>query len=312
MTPRDSQALEVVKLYYRYELSQNEIATRLGISRPTVSKLIQHAKDRGFVTVEIHDPRESGAELADELRTRFGLQEVRLVHDHPIDPELTRELGRLGASMLQDIVTDGDLVGIAWGRSMHSIALALEPQPRRGVQFIQLKGGISLTPRSTNDLETMTMFTHAFNAYAWPLPLPVIFDSPEVKHLVEQDRHIRRLLNLGLEATVAVFTVGAVSQESVLLKIGQLTENEEKAILDHAVGDICSRFFDSTGSPFLSSVDERTIAIPLEKLREKDTRLIVAGGIRKAEALAVALRAGYATHLATDIDTARLIIDNDC
>ena len=68
MDARDDQALDAVKLYYETGLSQSEVAARLGLSRPTVSKLIQYGKDRGYVSIRIHDPREQESSLAAELR----------------------------------------------------------------------------------------------------------------------------------------------------------------------------------------------------------------------------------------------------
>lgn len=73
MDKRDEQAIEAVKAYYQQDLSQAEVAARMGISRPTVAKLLAHGRARGFVTVEIHDPRDDASELALRLEERFGL-----------------------------------------------------------------------------------------------------------------------------------------------------------------------------------------------------------------------------------------------
>ena len=63
MERRDEQSIEAVKLYYQQGLSQAEVATRMGLSRPTVAKLLAHGRERGFVTIEIHDPREDASEI---------------------------------------------------------------------------------------------------------------------------------------------------------------------------------------------------------------------------------------------------------
>lgn len=308
MHQRDEQALDAAKLYYRDGLSQGEVAERLGVSRPTVSKLLQHAKDREFVVIEIHDPRETSSSLAATLRDRYGLAEVRLAHEHPSTADLTRELGRLGAMMLEEQVSDGDLVGVTWGETMYAVARALTPQQRRGVEIVQLKGGLSLTKRSTNDFETITLFCRAFDAYARTLPLPVIFDDPRVKDIVERERHIHHILELGREAPTAIFTVGSISPEAMLFNLGHLTDVERDALLSRAAGDICSRFFDDEGETCLPELDARTVGIGLEDLRSKRTRILVAGGTAKARALEVALRTGYATHLVTDTATAGLVL----
>ena len=308
MDARDEQALDAVKLYYGTGLSQSEVAQRLGLSRPTVSKLIQHGKDRGFVTIQIHDPREQESSLATELCNAFGLSDVRLALVPENGPDLVGELGKVGAALLADNVADGDSVGVTWGSTMYAVARNLQRQERRGVEIIQLKGGVSYTTRATNDFETITLFCNAFGAFARTLPLPVIFDSVEVKRLVEGEEHIRRVIDMGRESDVAVFTVGAIRPDATLFNLGYLSETEEAGIAAHAVGDICSRFFDDEGNPCVPQLDERTVGITLQDLRGVPTRLLVAGGEHKVTAIEAALRAGYATHLVIDSDTARQVL----
>ena len=40
MERRDEQSIEAVKLYYQQGLSKAEVATPMGLSRPTVDKLL--------------------------------------------------------------------------------------------------------------------------------------------------------------------------------------------------------------------------------------------------------------------------------
>lgn len=46
----------VANLYYKNNLSQREIANRLNISRPWVSKLLSRAEDLGIVKIKIDSP----------------------------------------------------------------------------------------------------------------------------------------------------------------------------------------------------------------------------------------------------------------
>ena len=69
LSAKEVQALDAAKLYYA-GLSQQEVARRLHVSRPTVSKLLAYARRRGFVRIEIHDPREQDPMLLDTLRER--------------------------------------------------------------------------------------------------------------------------------------------------------------------------------------------------------------------------------------------------
>lgn len=310
MDQRDEQALTAVKLYYESGLSQAEVASELGVSRPTVAKLIAHGKDRGFVTIEIHDPREAGEEIAAQLGERFALHDVRFAYVPRNTPEdLTRELGRAGAEVLESVVDDGTSIGVSWGQTMNSVASQLSHHPEKhGVTVVQLKGGHSHSARSTHDFETLSRFCSAFNAEALQLPLPVIFDNVAAKQIVEQDRHIARILDAGRNTDVAIFTVGDVHPSSLLLNLGYLSPEETEALVDRAVGDCCSRFYTEEGGVALPEVNDRTVGISLADLAARPIRILVAGGAKKTAAISTALGMGLATHLVIDRDTARAVL----
>ena len=308
LSPRDAQAIEAARLHYQRGLSQTDVARQLSLSRPTVSKLIQHAKDRGFVSIEIHDPRAVSSDVGRELCVRFGLAQARVVATADTEDELLHELGGMGAQVLEENVADGDLVGITWGRTMRALAQALTPQPRTGVHMVQLKGSSSLASPVAGHHETVRLLCAAFDAYPHTLPLPVLFDSPEVKRLVEQDRHLKYVLDLGRSARTAVFTVGPAGRDAPLITRDYLTVEEREAVAELAVGDLCSHFITADGRPAVPTLDARTVALPLEALREKELRLCVAGGAPKVPALRAALRSGYVSHLVTDERTARAVL----
>lgn len=311
MDSRDIQALKAVKLYYGEGLTQSDVAAELGVSRPTVSKLLNLGKERGYVSIRIHDPREEASETGSELRDKFGLDEVRLAQPARVSPAvLLKELGRIGAELLNDLVVDGTMLGVSWGRTMFSVSTQLKQKNVQGVEIVQLKGGMSHSDKSTNDIRTIGGFCNAFHAYARTLPLPVIFDSVETKRIVEQDRYIASVLELGRRVDIAVFTVGSVTEDSLALNLGQLTSEERSLLLERAVGDACSRFYRPDGGIALPEVDARTVGISLDDLRRVPTRVLIAGGADKKDAIEVALKTGLATHLVIDENTAsRLLTD---
>ena len=309
MERRDEQSIEAVKLYYQQGLSQAEVATRMGLSRPTVAKLLARGRERGFVTIEIHDPREDASEIALRLEQRFGLASVRVAHGRDMtEGEAIEQVGRVGADVVTQLVRDGMSVGISWGRTMSALAAHLPRAPRVGVRVVQLKGGTSFSERATHDFEIMRSFCEAFDAQPRYLPLPVIFQDTAMASIVRRDRAIGRVLQEGRGVDVAVFTVGALGREALSLNLGQLDEAEVDALMRDAVGDACSRFFTREGDVALASVDRRTVGITLEELRARPVRVLVAGGRVKAEALGTALHMGLATHLVVDQDLALALL----
>ena len=58
------------------------------------------------------------------------------------------------------------------------------------------------------------------------------------KELVEQDRHIHHIIEMGKQANIAIFTVGTVRDEALLFRLGYLDKDETNILKKQAVGDI--------------------------------------------------------------------------
>ncbi|MED4582705.1 sugar-binding transcriptional regulator [Brevibacillus choshinensis] len=302
-------SIEATKLYYQFDYSQQEIADRLGVSRPTVSRLLQHAKEQGYVRIEIIDPREDVNALAKALQDQYRL-DTALVCYSPLNEyeEIKKSISKKAASFIQEVVKDGDIIGVTWGTTMHEIGLQLEPKPVRGVEVVQLKGGVSHSQVNTYAMEIVNLFADAFHTVARYLPLPVIFDNLAVKEMVEKDRHIGRIIELGKQANIAVFTVGSVKEDSLLFRLGYFNQEEQEQLRRTGAGDICSRFFDEKGNICSEEINNRTVGIDLPELRKKEKAILVAGGQRKIEAIRAALAGGYANILITDQFSAQALV----
>lgn len=303
-------SIEASRLYYLSDFSQQEIAARLGVSRPTVSRLLQHAKEQGYVRISIVDPLEDLDALGEQVKQRFELDHV-LVCYSPLNEyrEIQKHISKKTAEYLHETVQDADIIGVTWGTTMHAVALQLQQKPVKGVEVVQLKGGVSHSHVNTYAAETVNLFADAYHTIARYLPLPVIFDSIEVKKMVEEDRHIQRIIQLGKQANIAIFTVGTVKEDALLFRLGYLSEKEQKLLQDMGAGDICSRFFDAQGNVCSEVINNRTIGIELEDLRHKDKSILVAGGLRKIDAIKAALIGKYANILVTDQFTAQALLD---
>jgi deoxyribonucleoside regulator len=302
--------IDAARLYYDSDFSQQEIATELGVSRPTVSRLLQQAKELGYVRIEIIDPIVDNQDLARELKKKYNLQTVEVCYS-PIDDynEVTQIITKKAADVLIDLVHDGDIIGVTWGTTMYHIATKLNKKSVKGVEVIQLNGGVSYSKTNTYASETVNLFAEAFNTVPRYLPLPVIFDNPQVKQMVEADRHIGRLIELGKQSNIAIFTVGTVKKDAILFRVGYLNEKEEEDLQKYAVGDICSRFFDKEGKIYSELLNRRTIGIELDELRNKEKSILVAGGERKINSIHGALVGKYANILITDQFTAKRLLE---
>lgn len=308
-THKDKLAITAAKLYYHSGYSQSDIARELEISRPSVSRLLQYAKDQGFVRIEIFDPIEDQSHIAATVAEAYHLKTV-CIANVPLDDEedMKKYLGRRGAQYLDTIIEDGDIIGVGWGTTMHCLSHSLLPRPLKGAQIVQLEGGITLSTGETYANEIVERFSKNYETIAQYLPLPVLFDSKVVKEMVYKDRHIKRVLELGSNANVAVFSVGTVRDNALFFRLGYADKKEKAFLKRHAVGDICSRFFGKDGRISSDELNDRTVGIDLDCLCKKEYSILVAGGEGKVETIHAALLGNYANVLITDQFTAKRLL----
>lgn len=308
---KEQLSVEVARLYYQADFSQQEIAARLGVSRPTVSRLLQNAKIKGYVKIEVQDPFANLTELATALKEKYQLKNVSVAFSQTSDyTEITKQISQSAAEYLTEIIRDGDILGVSWGTTMYKIAQKLTPS-KTEIKVVQLKGGVSHSDVNTYAAETLALFGTSFDTSPVSLPLPVVLDNPVAKQMVEADRHIKNIIDLGKKANVAIFTVGTVRDEALLFRLGYFSDVEKNRLKEKAVGDICSRFFTINGEVADQEMDKRTIGINLQDLKQKETTILVAGGERKLKAIHGALRGGYANHFITDQFTAKSLLEQN-
>jgi deoxyribonucleoside regulator len=305
-----SKVIEAAKLYYLLDYNQNEIAKLLGVSRPTVSRLLQQAKADGIVQINIMDPTENVIDLASQLEKKFKLKKVIIASIPQFENHIIKNyLGEKVALYLHEIVKDEDVIGVTWGTTLYHVAIELKQKFVKDVKIVQLKGGVSHSETNTYASEILYLFGKAYNTTPHHLPLPAIVDHAVVKQAMEADRHIRRILELGQQANIALFTIGTIKTDSLLFQMGYFSESDRESLYDKAVGDICSRFFDKDGAICNESLNERTLGVNLDELRKKEYSILVAGGPNKIDGIYGALKGRYANVLITDQFTAQFLLD---
>lgn len=311
LSAKEVQALDAAKLYYA-GLSQQEVAQRLHVSRPTVSKLLAYARRRGFVRIEIHDPREQDPMLLDTLRERFNLLDVRLVS--PVGPGedlLRAALGREGARLLSSLVRDGDRIGAVGSRTLVELARSLEPVHRHHVELIQMARGLLPAERGLDEEACLVRMAQAFDAHLHLLDMPLVLGSIAERNDLHRTPRGRRVMEMVDQARIALFTVGEIHSDLQHLGHEVLSAVEREALIERGAGDLCSHFIDVHGRICLPDLTHRTTGITLAELRSKEQRILVAGGEAKAPVMRAALANGYVNRLITDVSAARGVLEID-
>ena len=126
-----AQAAVAARRYFIAQRTKQQIAAEMNLSRFKVARLIEDAIKEGIIQFQINEPDNLNSELGDAIRRKFSLK-AALVLEGPDLPAslLTENLGILAARYLEERLTDGQMLGVAWGRTLAATARALTSLPR--------------------------------------------------------------------------------------------------------------------------------------------------------------------------------------
>jgi DNA-binding transcriptional regulator LsrR (DeoR family) len=294
---------KVSTLYYLRDQTQQEIADRLRLSRPAVSRLLKEAQEQGIVQITISPPRGLHIDLESRLEERFGLGVVRVV---PVEPGtapnlLRRQIGAAGATYFARTVQSGDTVGLAWGTTLSAMVQAMAPLPTEGVRVVQTLGGIGPPAAEAYAAELVRRLAQLIGAAPVLFPVPGIVATNEVRAALLEDAHVQAALQYFDRLDTIYVGIGAVRSNTTLADGGAIPPGTVDALLGAgAVGDVALRFFDAAGQPVRSALDERILGITLQQLERVPRVVAIAGGLEKVEAIHAALRTGIVDVLITD------------
>ena len=301
-------ATKAAWLSYVGNLTQEEIAARLRVSRVKVTRLIAAAQRAGLVHVFVEGPAAECVALEDRLRQDFGLRSCTVAPRVDDGPLPLRTLGAAGAHFLHRVLEQGGagVVGVGHGRTLAAVVERLPRQPRPGVRFVSLLG--SLTRRAAaNPFDVIHKLAEITGGEGYFMPAPFFADSLEVRRMLLAQKSLRDVMALADEARLVMVGIGEIGPDAHLAASGMVTEGElREAERAGAVGEVLGRFLDAEGRPVDAEVNERAVAVPLEGLRGRDV-IAVAGGRGKAPAIAAVLRTGIVSGLITDEGTARAL-----
>ncbi|MFC4032048.1 sugar-binding transcriptional regulator [Streptomyces polygonati] len=294
------QAAAMARRFYLEGKSKIQIAEEFGVSRFKVARVLETALERDLVRIEIRVPAELDAERSDALRAHYGLRHAVVVEtpadqaDAP-DPE---NLGAVAADLLGELVSDGDVLGLAWGRSIITMANALERLAPCTV--VQLTGVYDVGTAERGSVEAVRTAAAVSGGEAHPLYAPMVLADSATAAALRNQSQIAAAMGYFDKVTVAVVSIGSW-EAGVSTVHDSLTEAEREHYAGLGVAaEMSSHLFDAQGRRVGRDLGERCVTIEADRLRRIPEVLAIAGGMRKAAAIDAVLRSGLVTSLVTD------------
>ncbi len=306
----------MAQLYYVRDFTQAQIAQRMGVSRSNVSRMLKEARAQGMVEIRIHSPLRTMPGLQEKLASRLDLRECLVLA--AIDREsrifettdTASQVAALAARHLRENISEGDIIGLGWGRSVHRVVYNRFLREERDATVVQAMGSIGGSIPEFDGVATTARLANVLGASAHYLHAPMLVTEAAVRSGLLRDPHIRKTLEVARRADTLVSSVGTPTRDHGQYCTGYLTDADLDYIrAQGAVGDICGAYYAFDGSLVPLEMNERSISISSEELSRIPTRIGVASGPEKPAANIGAGRSGLLNVLITDEDTAAKMLD---
>jgi lsr operon transcriptional repressor len=306
--------LRVAWYYYKDELTQDEIARRLSVSRASVGRLLDRARKIGLVSINLNAEYLDAFELSGKLRQTFGLAEALVVPDHEKEPAdhhtLNARVGLGGAQFMSTHLRPGGSLGVGWGETVSRVIAATNFGAVGPVHMVTLTGGVEsyLQTILSSKGEVTTEPSEVTSATV--IPTPIMASTPSLAAALRDEPTIQQVLKQACSVEHALVGVGTPAADATIVHLGYLKPADVRGLRERGVvGDILGQFFDAEGNVVELPIHDRRIGIELSDLVHIPKVVGVAGGLHKADAILGALHGGFLDVLVTNELTAIRLLE---
>ena len=297
------QMEEAAVLYYEKNLTQNEIAKKMNLSRQTVSKLLNDAIKENIVEIKIHNPETVCKELENEICKKFNIKNAVIcgvsTNEHSLCQMMTV---RKAAEYIGVLAEKGNnKIAISWGRTVQMLVENLQNANNSQNIVFPLFGATDQEQAYYLSNELARSFADKIGAKVNYAYFPYIPDCVEDCELFKKTSYYKKLNELWENIDIAVVGIG---DKKIIEAFGKIFGYNKKGV--SVIGDIATHFFNNKGE--FVELYENKLCATRENLKNAKQTIAIACGEEKTQAIIGALRSGVIDTLITDEYTARNIL----
>ena len=302
---RASLLLEVAHLYWDEGLDQARIASRMGYSRPTVSRMLSEARRHGVVTVTVSHPIERLMALEEQLAQAFGLKEARVAEDRADGASGPgAEVARVCGDLLLERCGPRGVIAVSNGRAVGAVVHHLPERVWPESTAVAMLGSAGESFHLEDGPDICRNLALRLGGHYRSLPVPLVFDSLKNARAVRSEEQVATTLELA--------GIGAVGEttSSPLLRRWMTPAVMRECRRKHVVAHVCGHHLDAEGNHVRTALCDRTLCLDPSRLSDIPLVIGVAAGRDKVDAVRATLRGDYLSALVTDESTARSLLES--
>lgn len=298
-------------MYYVKGMTQEEIGQEYMVSRFKIIRILEEAKAKGIIRIEILSPQGICLELEKKLK-EIGL--IDAIVAMPFDDSPASRMSAVcqsAASYLYYKLNGKKCFGLTWGRTVANTLSALSklgPDRKDDLIVAPLMGGIGKQQFSVSSTNLVLEVARLYNAKAHFILSPCIVDTNKLRDYFVNEAGNAHTLELSRQADIALMGIGSNSRESGLVQSGLVSDKGmAELIAAGSVGNTCAHFYNIDGHE-CELYKGKVVGLTFDEIRRLPFKIGVATGPEKVDPIIGAIRGRLIDVLITDKMTTETLL----
>lgn len=300
---------KVAYLYYVKNFKQSEIAENFNLDRSSISRYLKQARNLDLISITFSGKNLEKLQLEQELAEKYSLKVVHII-DTSSQPNHAKQtyFYQEAAHFVNSELGKQKTIGLSWGDTMTKLIAALQIKRQLGAKVIPLVGGAGHSHLNHHVNELVYNLSQQIEGQPYYIQAHAVESDVAVKKKLELDIAFEKIREKWSTLDMVVTAIGSMNSWSQWRQMLSKQDLEELMAFE-AVGDLCGRFFDRNGDELKTTVNRRTVAIPLDLLAKIPTVVTILPSKKRLPALVALLKKDYITHLVLDKAAALKLVE---
>lgn len=285
--------LRAAILYYEQNMTQEQVAKSIGVSRPAVSKILQQARDNNLVEFFVKYRDKSLVQLELDIQQKYDLNLVGIVSTkyRKSKEAVSSQVGLIAAHYLKPMLQQDLKIGIGWGNAVSHFISEVDFVESKNEVIVPLVGGLGWINLNIHANSLVSELAGKLGCRYSTFYAPVIADSAKAANEFKKTSLVSSALDAAKSVDVAFIGIGNNVSNSTWRKLDYITESETNELEKcGAIGDVVADFFDADGETVKTDFSKRLIGISIEDLKRISNVVVMAVGSRKAKGIKAMLK----------------------
>lgn len=318
----EKRYLILKSISYNQPIGRRALSNELGMKERTVREEANMLKDQGLLNIDfmgmnitdngknvladlhwIYNGLKGIPDLENALKEELNIKKVIIVPGNSSENRMVlKDMGKITSKILKELLNPKDIVGITGGNTMAVVAEeAVSDKKTRDITVIPARGGLGKTLNTQSNSIAAKLAEQLGGVYRL-LYVPDTLEQ-EALEIMLKNEEIKESIDMINDMNILVFGIG---RADTMAKRRNLSEDKiQDLIYGGAVAEAFGHYFDINGKEIW---EYKTIGLSLDKFKNLNNVIGVAGGEEKAQAIIAISILNKDMTLVTDESAAKKIL----